>query len=57
VTSTHVVVLVTEQPLDLVGVATRLARGTLDPAQVAQDAADVVEGGRWMAAMAPLRGT
>ncbi len=56
VTSTHVVLLVTEQPLDLVGVATRLARSSLDPAQVAQVAADVVEGGRWMAAVAPLRG-
>jgi hypothetical protein len=56
VTSAHVVVLVTEQPLDLVRVATRLARGSLDPALVAQSAADVVEGGRWMAAVAPLRG-
>lgn len=56
VTSVHVVVLVTEQPLDLIGVATRLARGSLDPALVAQAAADVVEGGRWMAAVAPLRG-
>ena len=56
VTSTHVVVIVTERPLDLVGVATRLARGSLDPALVAQAAADVVEGGRWMAAVAPLRG-
>ncbi len=56
VTSVHVVVLVTEQPLDLVGVATRLARGSLDPALIAQAAADVVEGGRWMAAVAPLRG-
>lgn len=56
VTSAHVVVLVTERPLDLVNVATRLVRGSLDPAQVAQTAADVVEGGRWMAAMAPLRG-
>ena len=56
VTSAHVVVLVTEQPLDLIGVATRLVRGSLDPALVAQAAADVVEGGRWMAAVAPLRG-
>jgi hypothetical protein len=56
VTSTHVVVIVTEQALDLVGVATRLARGSLDPALVAQAAVDVVEGGRWMAAVAPLRG-
>ncbi|MBC7843629.1 MAG: hypothetical protein H7099_15015 [Gemmatimonadaceae bacterium] len=56
VKSAHVVVLVTESPLDLVGVATRLARGSLDPALVAQAAADVVEGGRWMAAVAPLRG-
>lgn len=56
VSSTHVVVLVTEFPLDLVGVATRLARGSLDPALVAQSAADVVQGGRWMAAVAPLRG-
>jgi hypothetical protein len=56
VSSAHVVVLVTERPLDLVGVATRLARGSLDPALVAQSAADVVEGGRWMAAVAQLRG-
>lgn len=56
VTSVHVVLLVTEQPLNLIGVATRLARGSLDPALVAQAAADVVEGGRWMAAVAPLRG-
>ena len=56
VTSTHVVVIVTEQPLDLIGVATRLARGSLDPALVAQAAVDVVQGGRWMAAVAPLRG-
>jgi hypothetical protein len=56
VTSTHVVVLVSERPLDLVNVAIRLARGSLDPALVARAAADVVEGGRWMAAMAPLRG-
>lgn len=56
VTSAHVVVIVTEQPLDLIGVATRLARGSLDPALVAQAAADVTEGGRWMAAVAPLRG-
>jgi hypothetical protein len=56
VTSAHVVVLVTERPLDLVNVATRLVRGSLDPAQVAQSAADVVEGGRWMAAVAALRG-
>ncbi len=56
VSSVHVVVLVTEFPLDLVGVATRLARGSLDPALVAQSAADVVQGGRWMAAVAPLRG-
>jgi hypothetical protein len=56
VTSAHVVVLVTEQPLDLVRVATRLVRGSLDPALVAQSAADVIEGGRWMAAVAPLRG-
>ncbi len=56
VSSAHVVVLVTERPLDLVGVATRLARGSLDPALVAQAAADVVEGGRWMAAVAQLRG-
>ncbi len=56
VSSTHVVVLVTEYPLDLVGVATRLARGSLDPALVAQSAADVVQGGRWMAAVAQLRG-
>ena len=56
VSSVHVVVLVTEYPLDLVGVATRLARGSLDPALVAQSAADVVQGGRWMAAVAPLRG-
>jgi hypothetical protein len=47
---------VTEQPLDLVRVATRLVRGSLDPALVAQSAADVIEGGRWMAAVAPLRG-
>ena len=33
----------------------RLARSTLDPALVAQSAADVVEGGRWMAAVAKLR--
>ncbi len=56
VTSAHVVVLITEHPLDLIGVATRLARSSLDLAQVAQDAADVIEGGRWMASMAPLRG-
>jgi hypothetical protein len=56
VTSAHVVVLVTEHPLDLIGVATRLARGSLDPALVAQSAANVVEGGRWMAAVAQLRG-
>lgn len=56
VTSAHVVVLVTERPLDLVGVATRLARGSLDPAVVAHAAADVIEGGRWMAAVAQLRG-
>lgn len=56
VTSAHVVLLVTEQPLDLIGVATRLARGSLDPALVAQAAANVVEGGRWMAAVARLRG-
>lgn len=56
VTSAHVVVLVTEHPLDLVGVAMRLARGSLDPALIAHSAADVVEGGRWMAAVAPLRG-
>lgn len=56
VTSAHVVVLVTQSPLDLIGVATRLARGSLDPTLVAQAAADVVEGGRWMAAVAPLRG-
>ena len=55
VTAAHVVVLVTEQPLDLVAVAMRLARSTLDPALVAQSAADVVEGGRWMAAVAKLR--
>ena len=56
VSSTHVVVLVTERPLDLVAVATRLARGSLDPAVVAHTVANVVEGGRWMAAVAPLRG-
>jgi hypothetical protein len=56
VTSVHVVVLVTEHPLDLIGVATRLARGSLDPALVAQSAANVVEGGRWIAATAQLRG-
>lgn len=56
VSSAHVVVLVSERPLDLVGVATRLARGSLDPALVAQAAADVIEGGRWMAAVAQLRG-
>lgn len=56
VSSVHVVVLVTEQPLDLIRVATRLARGSLDPALVAHSAADVIEGGRWMAAVAPLRG-
>lgn len=56
VTSAHVVVIVSERPLDLVRVATRLARGSLDPAVVAQSAADVVEGGRWMAATAQLRG-
>lgn len=56
VTSTHVVVIVTERPLDLVTVATRLARGSLDPAQIARSVADVIEGGRWMAAVAPLRG-
>jgi hypothetical protein len=56
VKSTHVVVLVTERPLGVVGVATRLARGSLDPALIAQSVADVVEGGRWMAAVAPLRG-
>ena len=56
VTSAQVVVIVTEQALDLVGVATRLARGSLDPALVAQAAVDVVEGGRWMAAVARLRG-
>ena len=56
VTSAHVVVIVSERPLDLVRVATRLARGSLDPAIVAQSAADVVEGGRWMAASAQLRG-
>jgi hypothetical protein len=56
VTSVHVVVLVTEHPLDLIGVATRLARGSLDPALVAQSAANVIEGGRWMAATAQLRG-
>lgn len=56
VSSAHVVVLITEHPLDLIGVATRLARSSLDLAQVAQDAADVIEGGRWMASMAPLRG-
>ena len=55
VTAATVVVIVTEQPLDLVGVATRLARGSLDPALVAQAAAEG-EGGRWMAAVAPLRG-
>lgn len=53
---THVVVLVSERPLDLVRVAMRLARAGSDPMQVAQAAADVVEGGRWMAAAAPLRG-
>jgi hypothetical protein len=56
VSSAHVVVLVSERPLDLIGVATRLARGSLDPALVAQAAADVIEGGRWMAAVAQLRG-
>ena len=56
VTSTHVVVVVTERPLDVVSVATRLARGSLDPALIAQSVADVIEGGRWMAAVAPLRG-
>lgn len=56
VSAVHVVVLVTEMPLDLVGVAMRLARGSLDPALVAQSAADVVQGGRWMAAVARLRG-
>lgn len=56
VTAAHVVVLITEHPLDLIGVATRLARSSLNLAQVAQDAADVIEGGRWMASMAPLRG-
>lgn len=56
VSTVHVVVLVTEFPLDLIGVATRLARGSLDPALVAQSAADVVQGGRWMAAVAQLRG-
>jgi hypothetical protein len=56
VTATHILVLVTERPLDLVAVATRLARGSLDPAEIAQSAADVVEGGRWMAATALLRG-
>ncbi|MCC7053882.1 MAG: hypothetical protein IT355_11530 [Gemmatimonadaceae bacterium] len=56
VKSAHVVVLVSERPLDLVQVAVRLARGSLDPALVAQAAANVIEGGRWMAAMAPLRG-
>lgn len=56
VTAAHVVVLITERPLDLIAVATRLARSSLDLAQVAQNAADVIEGGRWMASMAPLRG-
>ncbi|HYW49314.1 MAG TPA: hypothetical protein VE861_01840 [Gemmatimonadaceae bacterium] len=56
ITATHVVVLVSERPLDLVGVAMRLARTGTDPLLAAQAAADVIEGGRWMAAMAPLRG-
>jgi hypothetical protein len=56
VKSAHIVVIVSEHPLDLVGVAMRLARSSLDPAIVAAVAADVVEGGRWMAAVAPLRG-
>ena len=56
ITAAHVVVLITERPLDLIGVATRLARSSLDLAQVAQDAADVIEGGRWMASTAVLRG-
>jgi hypothetical protein len=56
VTATHVLVLITERPLDYVSVATRLARGSLDPAEIAQSAADVVQGGRWMAATALLRG-
>jgi hypothetical protein len=56
VSSAHVVVLVTEQPLDLIGVATRLAQSSLDPALAAQAAANVVEGGRWIAATAQLRG-
>ncbi len=56
VSSVHVVVLVTELPLDLIGVATRLARGSLDPALIALSAADASTGGRWMAAVAPLRG-
>lgn len=55
VTSAHVVVVVTERPLDYVNVAMRLARGSLDPAMVAQSVADVIEGGRWMAAVAKLR--
>lgn len=54
--ATHVVVLVSERPLDLVSVALRLATAGSNPMQVAQAAADVVEGGRWMAAVAPLRG-
>lgn len=54
--ATHVVVLVSERPLGLVSVAMRLATAGSDPMQVALAAADVVEGGRWMAAVAPLRG-
>lgn len=51
----HVVVLLTEHPLDLVGVATRIAMAPAIPAIVAQAAAgDGTEGGRWIAASAPI---
>ncbi|MCU0626887.1 MAG: hypothetical protein MUF21_10460 [Gemmatimonadaceae bacterium] len=55
VTRAHVVVLQTEQPLDLIRVAMRIAAAPADPARVAQAAAgDGSEGGRWIAATAPL---
>jgi hypothetical protein len=56
VRESHVLVIVSEHALDLVQVGMRLARSTLDPALTAQQVVEPTEGGRWIAAVALLRG-